>query len=169
MSAVSATLNAVLAYVAAEPLTGYGFGSFWSPERIFAIFESQGWPVSHAHCDYIDLALALGLVGLSLYVLALALTLRSSQAAHRQDDRAGHDGFVALIWFVAVGGAAEGVGLTFSLLQIVVMSAMARSGLIVASPHDEIAAAGGNLARSPRQLQSQWNLPATHAQSRLGG
>ncbi len=132
----------LLGDIAAKPLTGYGYGAFWSPNRIAAIFETQNWPASHAHCDYIELALALGLVGLFLYVSAIVLTLRSSRAAHRENDRAGHDGFSALI---------------------IVMSAMARAGMGVTAPDDEFTAAAGNTAGKARRSQANWNS------SRLGG
>jgi exopolysaccharide production protein ExoQ len=141
---------------ASEPLTGYGYGSFWTPQRIYFISDSQGWPVSHAHCDYLDIALALGLIGLALYVLTLALAIESLLTAHRENERAGHDGCAALFVFVAVGGIAEGVGLPFSLLQIIVMSAVARSSLIVAAPSDEFEAAEGDLSGKPPHTQSHW-------------
>lgn len=147
----------LLDYLAAQPLSGYGYGSFWTPQRIFFISESQGWPVSHAHCDYIDIALALGLVGLTLYVLTLVLAITSSLTAHRENQFAAHDGCAALIVFVAVGGIAEGVGLPFSLLQIIAMSAVARSSLVVAARSDEFESAEGDLAGKPPDSQSHWN------------
>jgi len=139
----------LIGYVAAEPLAGYGYGGFWSPNRVLAMFETQNWPVSHAHSDYIELALSLGLVGLLLYVSAIVLTLRLSRAAHRENDRAGHDGISALICFVVFSGGAEGVGLTFSMLQIIVISAMARAGLTVSASSDESAKAEDDLAGMP--------------------
>ena len=56
-----------------QPLFGYGFGAFWTPDRIFAVSDSQGWAISSTHSTYIDLLLTVGYVGLVLCISALFL------------------------------------------------------------------------------------------------
>jgi exopolysaccharide production protein ExoQ len=59
-----------LHFVGMKPFLGYGYGAFWTvtshPARL--IREAVDWDtLPHAHNGYIDLLLALGVVGLLLY------------------------------------------------------------------------------------------------------
>ncbi|MGD9722719.1 MAG: O-antigen ligase family protein [Pirellulales bacterium] len=57
-----------------RPLTGYGYGAFWGPERAEIVADAlsvRGWQIPHAHSSFIDAFLSLGLIG----VTALALTM----------------------------------------------------------------------------------------------
>jgi len=60
-------------YFAAQPWLGYGFGAFWNPEFMPAIWSVVGWNAPVAHNGFIDEALATGVIGLFLF-LALWLT-----------------------------------------------------------------------------------------------
>jgi exopolysaccharide production protein ExoQ len=61
----------LLTYAASRPLVGYGFEGFWSPEHTANVSLSLGWVVPHAHNGYIDMLLALGVIGLALFVITL--------------------------------------------------------------------------------------------------
>ncbi len=63
--------TALTPYLRERPLTGYGFGAFWTPEHISDISASQGWHVGEAHSSYLELLLAVGVPGLLLFALAL--------------------------------------------------------------------------------------------------
>ncbi len=56
-------------YFREQPLTGYGYGGFWTPQRTLKISESQDWVIAHAHNAFLEIALNTGIIG-----LALALT-----------------------------------------------------------------------------------------------
>ncbi len=61
-----------LAYIARRPWLGYGFGAFWRADgveanQVWALIEFQ---TPHAHNAWLELGLALGLVGLFLAALA---------------------------------------------------------------------------------------------------
>jgi O-antigen ligase len=58
-------------YVAVRPLVGYGFEGFWSPLHTASVSLALGWVVPHAHNGYIEMLLALGTVGLLLFVTTL--------------------------------------------------------------------------------------------------
>lgn len=63
-----------LEWIARRPLTGYGYGAFWSPQRTMAISAHQGWVVPHAHNSYIEMTLGIGVLGGAAYVgMMLAL------------------------------------------------------------------------------------------------
>jgi exopolysaccharide production protein ExoQ len=55
----------------ARPLLGYGYGGYWTPQRLERVSLDQGWIVPHAHNTYLDEMLALGLVGVLLYAAAV--------------------------------------------------------------------------------------------------
>ena len=67
-----------LHYALQRPVLGYGFGAFWSPDRIESVSEDQGWAIQQSHCAYIDELLAIGFPGLALYLACLAVALYSS-------------------------------------------------------------------------------------------
>lgn len=62
-------------FVTHRPLIGYGYGAFWTPERITSISEDQGWSIAAAHSIYIDALLAVGFPGALLYVATLLILL----------------------------------------------------------------------------------------------
>ena len=49
-------------YVAERPLGGYGYESFWTPQRLFAVGEDN-WGAPDAHNNFINLTLGAGVVG----------------------------------------------------------------------------------------------------------
>lgn len=107
----------LLPSILARPLTGYGFGAFWSPERILALADSQGWTISHAHSDYLDLLLALGLPGLLAYATTLATGVGTAlhRAAQGDGDAGAYLAIAGWLVFLGVGGLTEQVGLQPSL------------------------------------------------------
>jgi O-antigen ligase len=56
-------------YFAAQPWLGYGFGAFWNPEFMPAIWSVVGWDAPVAHNGFIDEALATGVIGLFLFLV----------------------------------------------------------------------------------------------------
>lgn len=67
-----------------RPLLGYGYGSFWTPKRMFRIAENQGWQIPHAHSAYWETVLNLGIVGLVLLGLSVAVTITQAYRISRQ-------------------------------------------------------------------------------------
>ena len=73
-------------YVGQRPLAGYGFNSFWTPDRTLQVSSEVHWAVPHSHNDYIELLLGVGAIGLLLYLYQLASSwwlLRSSYLGKR--------------------------------------------------------------------------------------
>ncbi len=62
-----------LDHLADRPWLGFGRGAFWSPQSPFpkqiSYFLSQGFSAPHAHSGYIETALDVGLIGLTLVVI----------------------------------------------------------------------------------------------------
>jgi O-antigen ligase len=63
--------RALVDMIARRPILGYGFNAFWSQE-FGAGVSVDGWFPTQAHNGYIDLTLDFGLVGLTLFVAAIA-------------------------------------------------------------------------------------------------
>jgi len=63
----------------AQPLFGYGFGSFWTDARR-ALYD-----IPTAHNGYLDIMLEQGIVGLFLYTLWLVSSARLLRRALKQD------------------------------------------------------------------------------------
>lgn len=73
-----------LTYINRRPLLGYGFDSFWTPDRIRRISDEAGWGVPGAHNGYLEIVLSLGIVGGALYVAILLLAMQRSLGLYRR-------------------------------------------------------------------------------------
>jgi exopolysaccharide production protein ExoQ len=60
-------------FIRERPMLGYGYGAFWSEasDPVAKLDQALGWLVPSAHNGYIDLWLQLGLLGISLFVVAV--------------------------------------------------------------------------------------------------
>jgi O-antigen ligase len=68
----------VLRAIAKRPLLGYGYGAFWTGvtgTSANVVLELK-WNAPNAHDGYLDIWLSLGLLGLVMFFLAMAQTLR---------------------------------------------------------------------------------------------
>lgn len=63
-----------MGYASKRPFLGYGYDSFWTPERISAISTQLGWLINEAHSSYLDEVLNTGLIGTVLF-LVMALSV----------------------------------------------------------------------------------------------
>jgi exopolysaccharide production protein ExoQ len=68
----------VVDLIAARPLLGYGFGAVFAPipEPLSHILPKLRWVPAHAHNGYLDIALALGTVGVVAFTLMVAALWR---------------------------------------------------------------------------------------------
>lgn len=72
----TALWSAVVEFIARRPLLGYGYQAFWfgedASEDVKAI---AGWVGASAHNGFLDLTLAIGVVGLTFFVIGLLLCI----------------------------------------------------------------------------------------------
>ncbi|MBD2677969.1 MULTISPECIES: O-antigen ligase [Nostoc] len=69
---------AVLEMIQKKPLLGYGYGAFWfgaDTSGAAYVQESAGWPVPSAHNGFLDLCLALGIVGFLIFIAGFLSSL----------------------------------------------------------------------------------------------
>jgi exopolysaccharide production protein ExoQ len=83
--------------ISRRPWTGYGFGAFWMDATGADIYVTQnvGWNPPHAHNGFLDLGLALGLVGVVLFACGFLQTAGRSIEIIRLD-RSGYSGWPIL-------------------------------------------------------------------------
>jgi O-antigen ligase len=86
-----------------RPWFGYGFAAFWDEKEgpVYWIRDQLGWGVPNAHNGWLELALALGLVGAGLAALHVARTYWRAGAALR-DPEAGRVAPAFLAMFLLV-------------------------------------------------------------------
>lgn len=72
-------------YIAQRPLLGYGYGAFWAPESVPGnwVREALQWEAPTAHNGWLEVAIALGLVGLVLLGLDFLQTCGRALLAAR--------------------------------------------------------------------------------------
>ncbi|WP_153557013.1 O-antigen ligase family protein [Roseimaritima sediminicola] len=74
--------NQALQLYARRPLAGYGYGAFWTQQRLDEFERRNGWPLAHSHSAYIESLVNLGAVGvLGGLLLALGTLVRSLRLA----------------------------------------------------------------------------------------
>src|SRR5664279_4948631 len=71
-------------YVESSPILGFGYFPFWTPERVAAISDEQGWSIPHAHEMYLDSALDLGIPGATAFVSIIFGALLYWYRAHQR-------------------------------------------------------------------------------------
>jgi O-antigen ligase len=95
-------------YVPNHELTGYGYGAFWTAERVAEIADSQSWTlVLSAHSMYMDLLLNVGYVGAALYVAAALCALARFWRGEFRHPAMGYGFMAALLIFELTVGLTE--------------------------------------------------------------
>jgi O-antigen ligase len=67
--------EALSPYIHQGYLLGYGYDSFWVPSRVSQISSELHWGIREAHSAYLDTILSVGLVGGSVLLLAIFVSL----------------------------------------------------------------------------------------------
>jgi O-antigen ligase len=87
-------------YARQRPWTGYGYESFWTPDRIDDISGEVEWPLREGHNQYLDAVLAVGLVGAAAI---LACVLVAAGRAARLLRETGDCGYAMILGLLVYG------------------------------------------------------------------
>jgi exopolysaccharide production protein ExoQ len=134
-----------------RPLAGHGFGAYWNSRNVLRYSDMFEWQIPHAHNAYIDHVLAVGFVGLGLYVLWVLSTAIVAWARYERSGRGAELFVFCLLVMSLAHGASEskipgaGVG---ALMVVVFLCA-----LIVRPPLQSGAA---KAARTTRLRATPW-------------
>ena len=103
-------------YVTARPLTGYGYGGFWTPRHVLALSLLQrGTVYYHSHSGYLEMALSIGIVGALVHVLTIVWSLWKSLARGVSGDPV--EAFAAgVLIMLMIGMGAEPVNMSAYLM-----------------------------------------------------
>jgi exopolysaccharide production protein ExoQ len=115
--------------VEARPMLGFGYGAFWTPERLRQVSFDQGWIVPHAHNTYLDQALALGAVGMLLYMAALWTGCAIAWKRYRIEPHETTLLAAILLSWLALSGLAESVPLDPYLPTMLAYACLVKMGL----------------------------------------
>jgi exopolysaccharide production protein ExoQ len=134
-----------------RPLVGHGFGAYWNSKNVLRYSDMFEWQIPHAHNAYIDHVLAVGFVGLALYVLWVLSTAIVAWARYERSGRGAELFVFCLLIMSLVHGASEskipgaGVG---GLTVFVFLC-----GLIIRPP---LKTGGAEIARGRRLRPMPW-------------
>lgn len=116
-----------------RPLLGYGYGSFWSAERIGYYSKRLLWEIPNGHNAYLDLVLNVGVVGLVLYLIWL-IGFTLTGAGRFLQSGAPVDLFVVgLVAFAMVHSASESLFLAQGAPSWLLLACAARLALQASS------------------------------------
>jgi glycosyltransferase involved in cell wall biosynthesis len=94
----------IVPYVEERPLTGHGYGGFWTSDRIADVVDALGWPIHTAHSVYLESMLGVGAVGT---VLLLATLVGAAIHGRREGLDGGTNG--VLVPGIIVFGLTQGL------------------------------------------------------------
>ncbi|TWT90242.1 O-Antigen ligase [Pseudobythopirellula maris] len=112
-----------------SPMLGYGYEAYWTPEQIEELSQSQQWAMQSAHNAYLEVTLALGLVGLSLLLAAVVLHLFKAQQAYDATREPFYAFVYGVLVFALVTGLLESLFVRMSLPSGIAMLGMCSVGL----------------------------------------
>lgn len=88
-------------YVGERPFFGHGFNGFWTPQHVLNVSDSQDWLILTAHSGYVSLLLELGVLGLALVAIIVAMAIHRSYRNFRMSgDRAWLFMCAVLVWAI---------------------------------------------------------------------
>lgn len=138
----------VLPYVQERPLLGYGYNSFWTGPRVWAISKELYFGVDSAHSSYLEIALGLGIIGLALFVSILISGCCSYYRAMRETKDASNAFGLAFILFYAFNCLTESIVYSpINLHSMIFLSLVVRMGIT----SDSMAAEKNRMARPSLQ------------------
>ena len=90
-----------------RPLTGYGFNSYWTDEKLLDAHQELEWALAHVHNAYLETMLSIGAIGLTLVLLSIGLGIRNTAELRRRTGNVGYSFVFSLAVFGIVNGFFE--------------------------------------------------------------
>lgn len=93
--------------IAEEPLLGYGYGAYWTPQRVLDYSSNCHWEPTHAHSAYLESLLNVGVIGLMLGLMVVGLVLCSAVRNYKLTDDAGYRFIAAMLTMALFHGILD--------------------------------------------------------------
>jgi O-antigen ligase len=127
----------VLGDVAERPISGYGYGAFWTTERVVRYTRLLNWEFNHAHSAYLETMLNAGAIGLALGLLIAARALWSAAHSFIAASDSGYLFIVAVIVLALVHGVLDSNFVTVGFAPLLGMLCISAAALHCKSAIDE--------------------------------
>jgi O-antigen ligase len=88
----------MIVYASQRPWLGYGFGAFWTPDQLQAVWRVLTWKPPIGHNGFLDEILGTGVVGLVLFLLAWLTAIKT--CIELKASRRSALGGLAAVWLV---------------------------------------------------------------------
>lgn len=98
--------------IAHHPWLGYGFGGYWTTDRVADVSNVLSWAVPNGHSIYIDTMLQIGVPMTALIVIAIVLTIFRAYGRDRRRPLVGYGFFATVLLFGMLEGTLESFLLT---------------------------------------------------------
>jgi exopolysaccharide production protein ExoQ len=121
-------------YVRQRPVVGYGYNSFWSPERLLEVALRQGFASPSAHSGLLEVTLSLGVVGGVLLLVVLMLAVIRAVRAWQHHRQIEYAFMAAALVALCVNITTESIILHATIGSFVWMIMLARLGHVEPSP-----------------------------------
>ncbi len=115
-------------FVQRRPVVGYGYNSFWSPERLLDVALRQGFASPSAHSGLLEITLSLGMVGGVLLIIVLALAVARALREWGRTHRIEYAFMAASLVALCVNITTESIILHATIGSFVWMIILARLG-----------------------------------------
>jgi O-antigen ligase len=160
-------------YIQQHPISGYGYGGFWTERHIREISaEENNWPVGSAHCAYLECLLSQGAVGLTAFIAAFLIGITRSIRLQRSTRTAAFAFAGAFLVVCLTDGLLESIIIDLTLPAFLSMIMLVRLALACGPlPARRIAPVhqSGRSARSAAQFAALGlHGPGLTAQERAG-
>jgi O-antigen ligase len=155
----------VIGDIAERPLTGYGYGGFWTTERVMSYTRVLDWEFNHAHSVYLESLLNAGIIGLVLGLLIVIMALASAGRTFLRTHDYGYLFIAALLALALVHGLLDSnfviVGFAPLLGMLCIAVVVLHGGSAVRQPASTSPSAGNQPARLERSPQRIRQLETT--------
>lgn len=117
-----------------KPVFGHGYLAFWEKDRIELLFDLLGWEVPHGHNMYLDLLIDGGIIGLSLFMMFLLVSLAVSFGRYLKHRDIGVAFVFGLLLFAMVHGTGESLFKLPTFLLFILVTTTLRLGALPRGP-----------------------------------
>jgi O-antigen ligase len=113
--------QAVINHISERPILGYGYGAFWTPQRVWEFSFIHRWEFNHAHSAYFETILNVGIIGLSLGLLMTAYIIGSAAKGLRATGDVGYRFIIAMMVVALVHGLIDSNFVTVGFAPLLIM------------------------------------------------
>ena len=120
-----------------RPVFGHGYLAYWEKDRIEYLSDVLGWEIPHGHNMYLDLLLDGGVVGLSLFLFYLLVSLFVSFSRYLKYRDIGVAFVFGMLLFALIHGSGESLFKLPTYLLFIILTTTLRLGMLPNGPINE--------------------------------